>query len=250
MRLTVVGCAGSYPNAASAASCYLLEHDGARLVLDLGNGSLGALQKYLDVTDPESIQAVALSHCHIDHCADLASLYVARHHHPTRRFSTIPVLGPSDTTDRLAAIYGMRSPALVADAFDVRTHVPGPVTIGPFTIHTAPAAHPVEAYSIRVTAGGRSVTYSGDTGPNPSLATLATGTDIALFEASFIGTKNPANLHMSGADAARAASAAGAGLLLLTHLVEYNDESTVRAEAVAEFSGAIEVARAGMSITV
>ena len=28
MRLTVIGCAGSYPNATSPASCYLVEHDG------------------------------------------------------------------------------------------------------------------------------------------------------------------------------------------------------------------------------
>ena len=250
MRLTVIGCAGSYPSAASPASCYLLEHDGARLVLDLGNGSLGALQRYVDVTDPDPLAAVVLSHCHIDHCADLASLYVARHHHPTKTFPRVPVLGPSDTTARLAAIYGMRSAAMVADSFDVRTHVPGPVTLGPFTIMTAPAAHPVEAYSIRVTAGGRSITYSGDTGPNPALDALAAGTDLALFEASFVGDDNPRDLHMSGADAARSASAAGAGSLLLTHLVAYNDETVVRAEAAAHFSGPIELARAGMSVTV
>lgn len=249
MRLTVVGCAGSYPSAASPASCYLLEHDGARLVIDLGNGSLGALQKYVDVNDPDSIQAVALSHCHIDHCADLASLFVVRHYHPTQRFSQLTVLGPSDTASRLAAIYGMHSPTMMQSIFDIRTHTPSPVSIGPFTIRTTPASHPVEAYSLRVTAGGRSVTYSGDTGPTPRLDVLADGTDIALFEASFVGGDNPRDLHMSGADAGRAARNANAGLLLLTHLVAHNDENRVLAEAADEFSGSVELARAGMSIT-
>ena len=46
MRLTVVGCCGSLPGPDSAASCYLLEADGFRLVVDFGNGSLGALQRY------------------------------------------------------------------------------------------------------------------------------------------------------------------------------------------------------------
>ena len=46
MRLTVVGCAGSFPGPDSAASCYLLEADGFRLVVDFGNGALGALQKH------------------------------------------------------------------------------------------------------------------------------------------------------------------------------------------------------------
>ena len=46
MRLTVVGCSGSIPGPYSAASCYLLEADGFRLVVDLGSGGLGALQRY------------------------------------------------------------------------------------------------------------------------------------------------------------------------------------------------------------
>ena len=49
MRLTVIGCAGSFPNAHSPASCYLVEYDGHRLLLDLGNGALGALQRHVDL---------------------------------------------------------------------------------------------------------------------------------------------------------------------------------------------------------
>ncbi len=52
MRLTVVGCSGSYPGPDSPASCYLLEseHEGRtwRILLDLGNGALGALHRYAD----------------------------------------------------------------------------------------------------------------------------------------------------------------------------------------------------------
>lgn len=51
MRLTVVGCSGSLPGPDSPASCYLLEADGFRLVLDLGNGAVGALQHYTGLYD-------------------------------------------------------------------------------------------------------------------------------------------------------------------------------------------------------
>ncbi len=34
MILTVIGCAGSVPGPDAACSCYLLEHDGFRLLLD------------------------------------------------------------------------------------------------------------------------------------------------------------------------------------------------------------------------
>ena len=75
MRLTVVGCAGSFPGPDSPASCYLLEADGFRLVIDFGNGSLGALQKYAALS---GIDAVCLSHLHVDHCVDLYSYSIAR----------------------------------------------------------------------------------------------------------------------------------------------------------------------------
>ena len=52
MRMTVIGCSGSYPGPESSASCYLLEaeHEGRtwRVLLDLGNGALGSLQRYAD----------------------------------------------------------------------------------------------------------------------------------------------------------------------------------------------------------
>ncbi|MGH8938334.1 MAG: MBL fold metallo-hydrolase, partial [Actinomycetes bacterium] len=41
MRLTVVGCSGSFPGADSSASCYLVEAEGRRGVSDMGNGSRG-----------------------------------------------------------------------------------------------------------------------------------------------------------------------------------------------------------------
>ena len=83
MKLTVVGCSGSYPGPDSPASCYLLEseHEGRtwRILLDLGSGALGALHRYVD---PLAVDGVFLSHLHADHCLDLAGYYVLRRFHP------------------------------------------------------------------------------------------------------------------------------------------------------------------------
>ena len=67
MRLTVIGCSGSFAGPESAASCYLVEADDAdgrtwRILLDLGSGALGALQRYADpasVDDPADLADVA-----------------------------------------------------------------------------------------------------------------------------------------------------------------------------------------------
>ena len=250
MRLTVVGCAGSFPSATSPASCYLLEHEGSRLLLDLGNGALGALQQHLDLQWPEALDAVILSHCHVDHCVDAASLYVQRRYAPVPTSTRLPMLGPDETRDRLAAIYGMTDPADLEEEFDFSRLAGAPRIVGPFTVQAVRAAHPVDSYSVRISAGGRSLVYSGDTGPNARLTELSRGADVALFEASFVGEGNPADLHMTGADAGRIAMEARVGRLVLTHLVAWNDNEAVLREARAAFDGPIDLAHAGMVIEV
>ena len=84
MRLTIIGCSGSFPGPDSPASSYLLEADGFRLLLDLGSGAIGALQRHVGLYD---IDAVCLSHHHSDHCLDMSCLAVARTIHPHPTFS-------------------------------------------------------------------------------------------------------------------------------------------------------------------
>lgn len=249
MRLTVIGCAGSYPNATSPASCYLVEHDGHRVLLDLGNGALGALQRHVALEWPGALDAVILSHGHVDHCVDAASLYVQRHYAPTPAIQSLSIWGPSDIRDRLASVYGMDDAAVLDEQFQFHL-LGGSAVIGPFTLTSAPAVHPVEAYSIRIEAAGRTLVYSGDTGPHDGLIELSRGADLALFEASFVGTGNPPDVHMSGADAGGIAQRAGVSALLLTHLVSWNDDAVVLAEARAAFDGPVALAVPDMVVEV
>ncbi|MGH3991795.1 MAG: MBL fold metallo-hydrolase, partial [Pseudonocardiaceae bacterium] len=48
MLLTVLGCSGSVPGPESPASGYLIRAGNTTVVLDLGNGSFGALQRHVD----------------------------------------------------------------------------------------------------------------------------------------------------------------------------------------------------------
>ena len=102
MRLTVVGCSGSLPGPAGPASCYLVEAEGFRLVLDLGNGALGALQRHTELRD---VGAIGISHLHPDHYLDLCPWLVAARYDPRGAFGPVPVLGPAATAERVAAAY-------------------------------------------------------------------------------------------------------------------------------------------------
>jgi ribonuclease BN (tRNA processing enzyme) len=247
LRLTIVGCSGSYPGPHSPASCYLLEADDAdgrtwRVLLDLGSGALGALHTY---ADPLAVDAVLLSHLHADHCLDLSGYYVMRKYHPTGHQPRIPVWGPVGTADRMARAYDLTTDPGMTEEFDFREWE-GSAQVGPFAIEAIPVAHPVPAFGLRVSVDGVTVAYSGDTGPCPALDEVARDADVFLAEASFIsGEDNPADLHLTGTDSARVAARVGVKRLLLTHIPPWYDPQTALGEAVAAYDGPVELARAG-----
>ena len=246
MRMTVVGCSGSYPGPESPASCYLLEseHEGRtwRVLLDLGNGALGVLQRYID---PVDIDGVLLSHLHADHCLDLCGFYVLRKYHPTGPKPRIPVWGPADTAVRMAKAYDLDESPGMNEEFDFRPY-PGTFTIGPFTITARPVCHPVPAYGLRIQADGRTLAYSGDTGVCDALVATARDADLFLCEASFVeGHANPPDLHLTGAEAGRMAADADARRLVLTHVPPWHDADGMLREAVTTYDGPLELAVPG-----
>ena len=244
MRLTIIGCSGSFPGPDSPASSYLLEAEGFRLLLDLGSGSLGVLQRYAGLYD---IDAVCLSHLHADHCLDLCAYYVARTFHPGGARPRIPVYAPEGAASRMAQAYGLAEPPGMADAFEFVTLSPGNRGIGPFQVATAHVNHPVETFGFRLGHAGRSIAYSADTGESAALVELAREADLLLCEASFLdGPGLPSDLHLTARQAAQHAAQAGAGGLVLTHLVPWNDQARSLEEASgAGFAGPVSLAASG-----
>jgi ribonuclease BN (tRNA processing enzyme) len=244
MRLTVIGCSGSFPGPESPASCYLLEAEGFRLLLDLGNGALGALQQHAGLYD---IDAVCLSHLHGDHYVDLCSYYVARHHHPDGPKPPIPVYGPAGTAERMARAYGLDPGAGMTTSFGFEKLTPGMREIGPFGVTVDHVNHPVETFGFRVTHGGWTLAYSADTGECDALVELARDVDLLLCEASFLeGPDLPVDVHLTALQAARHAARAGVGQLVLTHLVPWNDQQRTLAEASGAYRGPMSLATSGL----
>lgn len=221
MKLTVVGCAGSAPGPTSPASCYLVEHDGFRLVLDLGNGSFGPLQSYVD---PSAVDGVFLSHLHADHCLDVAPFVVWHRYSGRSSEVRVPLYAPVAAERRLALAYDADGDG-ITDVFDFVPVGPGSFELGPFEVTLARTAHPIECYAIRLTVDGRSLVYTGDTGPCERVIELARGADVLLAEAAHPpGPGLPLGLHLTGREAAEHASAAGVSRLLLTHIPSWVDE--------------------------
>jgi ribonuclease BN (tRNA processing enzyme) len=247
VRLTVVGCAGSYAGPESPASCYLLEgeHDGRtwRVLLDLGSGAFGELQRYVD---PLTLDAVLFTHLHPDHYFDISGLYVVWKYHPSGAQPRIPVWGPPGVARQVARAYGLPKEPGMSGEFDFHEYDARPVRLGPFTITPTRVMHPVPAYALRVECEGRTLAYSGDTGPCGELVEAARDADLLLCEAAFQeGGDNPPQLHLTGADAGRAAAKAGVDRLVLTHVPPWHDGQVALAEAATTYDGPVELAASG-----
>ncbi len=249
MRLTVIGCSGSYPGPDSPASCYLLEvdHEGRtwRILLDLGSGALGELHNRVD---PLTIDAVLITHGHADHCLDLCGYWVMRRYHPSGAQPLLPVHGPEGIADRMARAYDLPLDPGMSEVFDFIGFAK-PFTIGPFQVDPRPVVHPVDAWALRITGPeGRTLVYSGDTGPGELIEAAAQDADLFLVEASFEeGAANPPALHLTGKECGEIATRSGVRRMLLTHVPPWHDRSVVLAEAMAVWDGDVALALPGAS---
>jgi ribonuclease BN (tRNA processing enzyme) len=242
MKLTIIGSAGTFPAPASGCSSYLLEQDGFRLLLDVGNGSTGALQEACGLLGPD---AVVVSHLHGDHYLDLITYTYARRYHPDGMPPLLPVFGPSTIQDAMIRAYGKGIDSLLDEVYEFHpVDRDSIVDIGPFHVDLRRVNHPVETYGMRITGGGRTMSYSADSGISDALVDLAAGVDLFLCEASYLdGDANPPDIHLTGREAAEHAVKASAQRLVLTHLVPWGDETRTVVEAKSVYDGDIAVAR-------
>lgn len=231
LTVTVLGCSGSYPGPAGAASGYLVRGGGATVWLDAGSGTLANLQRHVGL---DRVDAVVLTHEHPDHMSDIEGYRVACTYVVERR--GVPVYAPAGVLGRLSA-----DPA---PALDWRTVGDGDrVEVGGLSLRFSATDHPVETLAVRVDGEGRSLAYTADTGPGWSMAALGPGAHLALSEATYLADREGTAGHLSARQAGAGARAAGAARLLLTHLWPVVDPGASRAEAEAAYGGPVDLAR-------
>ncbi len=243
LTLTVLGCSGTYAGPGNACSGYLLDGAGTRVWLDCGPGTLAALQRHVSL---DELDAVVVSHSHPDHWLELPVLRNALRYVTGR--CHLPVFGTAETLALLEAVLG--EPC--SPTFDWQVVADGDAfEAGGLSFRCARTDHPVETLSVRVDAGAggdggrRSLVYSADTGPGWAPAALGPGIDLALVEATLPAAPEGAAVHLSAGQAGSLARQAGAGRLLLTHLLPGSDADAHREAAAVAFGGPVEVAEVG-----
>ena len=232
--LTVLGCNGSFPGPAGACSGYLLACEGTRVWLDCGSGTLANLQRHVTIED---VTAVVISHQHPDHWTDLEHFGVACRWALGR--TGVPVHAPRG----LRELTRIGSAAEIFDWHDIADG--DQVTIGALRLSFSQTDHSVTTLASRIEGAGRTLGYSADSGPAWELASLGSGLDVALCEATFLADREGSVQHLSARQAGRMAHDAGAHRLIITHLTPGVDPEAARAEAASAYGGDVAVAVIG-----
>jgi ribonuclease BN (tRNA processing enzyme) len=219
VQLTVVGCSPAWPNPGGAHSGYLVEHDGGSLLLDCGPGVLPRLRERTPWPEPD---AIVITHFHLDHWGDLVPWVWGAIHRGLGELRRPELWVPSGGAETLRRVGGLIGFSDMFDrAFAVEEYTAGtPFTAGGCRVTAALVPHyRMEAYALRVTGGGRTLAYSGDSGPSDALVGTAAGADLFLCEATLLTGEldGEPRGHLSLDEARTAYAASGAAALLVTH---------------------------------
>ena len=243
MHLKILGC-GTILQKGTSTNCsgYLLDQ---HLLFDCGPGIWQALNQY--GISLEQISHIFITHFHVDHSSDIGPLLLNRFLIKELRNISLKIIGPPGIFEwfaNLKTLLGRWSEDLFIDLTVIQEDS---LQIGEYNVTSLSTGHTETSICYRVEHKGKSFFYSGDTGYNENVISMATQCDVAVIEASN-STDTHIEEHLTPQLAGRIACQAGVKKLVLTHMYPDVLAGDPIKEASSEFSGKITLAKEGMSL--
>jgi ribonuclease BN (tRNA processing enzyme) len=252
VRLVTLGTGTVALSATRVCAGHYVEAGAVRLLLDCGSGVTHRLAE-LDVPW-RTITHVAITHFHLDHVSDFATLVFAwKYGDLPGRSAPLTLVGPHGIGDLIGRI---------ADAFGDWLHDPGfPIVVVEIepgatldlgdgvALRATKVPHTDESVAYSIERGGRRIVYTGDMGYDPMLAEWARGTDVLLCECS-LPTAMAIPTHLTPEQCGALAAAALPKHLVLTHFYPPGERVDVRALAGALYGGPITLADDGSTFEI
>lgn len=237
MRVTLLGTGAAMPTGSRMQAGYLIERPDRSLLVDCGSGVLHRLAR----TDPgyAGVDAVLLTHHHLDHVADLCPLLKARW---LADAPQLPVFGPPGTEALVAGLLDVHD--YLAPEVSVRVADIGMETreVDGWSLRLMETRHSMQCFAYRISSDGAEVTLSGDSEAMPELAAFADGSDLLIHDCSFPDEVDVSN-HPTPSQLGQALAGTEIDRVVLTHLYPHTigrfDE--LRASVAEAFDGRVDV---------
>lgn len=250
VSMTPIGTSAAWYNPGVAGSGYLLEVDGFRMLLDCGAGVVMSYLGAFPVGQAPPIDAIVISHVHLDHVADLVPLVFGMNFGPLSGWSPQLFLPPG-ARERLQRMVSMWDGAddFFEQACAVHEYQPGQAfNCGPIRMTACRMPHFIDSYAIRCETAGVSLGYTADLGPNEIVADFMHEVDLLLCEAT-LGAVHDEHAqmrgHLTGREAGEIARDARAHRLMLTHIPAELQAERVADQARDVFLGPVSLAVPG-----
>ncbi len=256
-QLTVLGGSAAGVGTGMGCSAYLITVNNTNVVLDLGPDTIQQLRKHVDY---RTLDAIVISHLHLDHILDVFALRFMLSYNPVKADRKIPLYLPPNGLEflgraaQLFATSGDDVDEYFSAVFDMQEYDPaGTVTIGDITISFAPTVHIIPCWAMRVHPNeGDDLVYTADTGTDADLDAFVAGAAVVVADSAAAADAPDfvkAGIHYDAAAAATLARDAGANHLVLTHQWEEADPTANAALAREVFAGRISIAAPGLTVT-
>ena len=222
MRMHVLGCGDAFGSGGRNQSSYLVTAGDRTLLIDCGPTALLAMRRA--GLDPNSLDAIILSHLHGDHFGGLPFIF-AYHRYEKPRSQPLQVTGPPGTETKVRQLdqlmYGSgAAPRELPFVEFTELSPPARLAIAGMQIEAFRVPHQTNEVSLalRVTVAGKTILFSGDSAWTDEFVTWSREVDLFLCECSFYqpGTTNHID-YLTLRDRLKNISAKR---LVLTHLGE------------------------------
>jgi ribonuclease BN (tRNA processing enzyme) len=218
VKVIVAGCSPAWPNPGGAHSGYVVEHDSGRLLLDCGPGVLPRLRER---DGWPRLDAIAISHFHLDHWGDLVPWTWGLMFGPAADQERPELWVPPGGTEQLRTFgRSFGTEEMFASTFPIREYADR-VAFDAAGLAITPMRVPhygLLSFGFRVTRSDATLAYSADSGPSDALAELARDADLFICEATLAESGEEGRRgHLSLEEAADAFEASGAKRLVVTH---------------------------------
>jgi len=217
MRITMLGTGTSMPDSTRVQSGALVETQSQRVLVDIGSGVLHRLAQ-IDFNFT-SLDAVFITHFHVDHCSDFMTLLQTLWMSGFDK--ALSVYGPPMIEDWLQALRDSAFPYLAAK-IELRVH---PLSIGETVVsgdlkvtNTETLHGTMDTRALRIEDDDSVALFSSDTAPSQRVIDLARGADILIHECNWLDGPHPEGVHTSPGELARIVQEVAPRLLALTHV--------------------------------
>ena len=239
-----VGSGDSFGSGGRFQTCIVVDGPRSRVAIDFGTSSLIALAQ--QGIEPNSIDAILLTHLHGDHCGGVPFLLIDAML-ASRRARPLTIAGPRDLQRRMGEIREALFPGshVMVPRFPLEWIELQPGTsraVLDCVVTARPARHTAETNptSLRVEIGGKVIAYTGDTEWTDDVAAVARGADLLIAECYYYA--KPIKWHLNYPAIAAHREGVGARRVILTHM---SNEMLAHADEVPE-----ECAHDGLVVTI